>query len=245
MQEAFLFNPAYWTLPVEVEFYILIPVLIYLREKMGENIIYLILIASLIAKMIIAFNSEGTPDSVFTILNVHILSMFPEFGVGILLYKLTQIEFFEKKCCLVSFFVFGSLLISFCAVYFIKYGDKCIFDNLFLRAYFSTLCALGYALILFAMLKLCKPSINLTKICLNIGATSYGVYLFHNLIPHLFNRFGWSLQVGARAYIIASCLTLCIALLVNKFIETPFRAYGRNLARVRIEGQKKPGADMR
>ncbi len=229
VKEAFYFNPAYWSLPVEVEFYILIPFLIFLRKKIGIKAIYICFFVSIIAKYMIAYYSDRSTDNIFNILNFHIIAMFPEFGIGILLYQFSSVKKNDSNIFLSVIFATGCMVIIACVSFFVSYGDEGIYNNILMRAFFTTFCSLGYAFIMFVALKRIECNRFYSNICYKIGMTSYGLYLFHNLIPKIFERLDISIN-GIKAYVLASACTLLIAVFLNKYVEMPFRNYGRTIA---------------
>ncbi len=229
VKEAFYFNPAFWSLPVEVEFYMLIPFLILLRKKIGIKAIYICFILSLAAKFFIALYADGSTVDALSLMSVHIIAMFPEFCMGILLYQLSQLKKIDGSSCLIFSFTAGSAILGACTYFFAVYGDAGISGHIVMRAYFSTFCSLGYALLIFPILKIKNFNKYCVSICFNIGTSSYGLYLFHNLIPKIFEKIHF-FPSGITGYTLASLCTLLLALFLNLYIEIPFRNYGRNFA---------------
>lgn len=228
VEEAFYFNPAYWSLPVEMEFYMFIPLLIYFRNKIGPKIIYIIFLASLGLKFFVNLKAGRMPSiNTYSILGLHLVGMFPEFGVGILMYRLALSASRLRRYYLIVPLITGGLLLAYCAGYFIRYGDDGIYDNLIMRSFFSTFCSLGYALILLPAMELVTKTPK--KIFFLLGSLSYGVYLFHNLIPKVFSKFNITIE-GIYAYALATALTAILAFICNRIVEVPFRDYGRKLA---------------
>lgn len=231
LQEAYFFNPAYWSLPVEVEFYILIPLLIRLREKFGIRIIYYLFLFSLFLKFFMAFNSAELPSvNIFNIMGVHILCMFPEFGIGFLLFRFTEGGQRSFKYDSIVWLCVGSCILIGCARFFIDSGASGLYDNIVMRAYFSTFCSLGYAFILLAAVRFYENIRAFDKIFFQLGALSYGLYLFHNAILHVLSRYNFS-TVGIRGYITAAACSILVAIISSRIIELPFRDYGRSRAR--------------
>lgn len=230
LEEAFFFNPAYWSLPVEVEFYLLIPLLILLREKFGARIIYYLFIFSLFLKFFLTFNSPELPSTnLYTVMGVHIPGMFPEFGIGILLFRFTQQARRSFKYASMVWFCAGTGILIWCARFLMDSGTAGIYDNIVMRAYFSTFCSLGYALVLLAGLGFYRNTKVFDKIFFQIGALSYGIYLFHNAIPHVLARCHVSLQ-GIHGYITAAACSVIVAFISSRIIELPLRDFGRSRA---------------
>ena len=62
-----------------------------------------------------------------------------------------------------------------------------------------------------------------------MGNISYGVYLFHMLIPQIFNHFNYQLS-GLTGYLLCLCITIMITLIFYYTIENPARIFGRKLS---------------
>ncbi|MEZ5671413.1 MAG: hypothetical protein R3E08_03145 [Thiotrichaceae bacterium] len=127
---------------------------------------------------------------------------------------------------LTTIFSIGMAMLSILALSFVAQQGE-IDNNLFSKAYFNFLAAVGYGCILFPFLLQLKIW---RGVCEFMGNISYGVYLFHHLIPNLFNALNINLT-GITAYIIYSSVVVIITLLFHYGLERPARNFGRNLAR--------------
>ncbi len=231
IEEAYFFNPAYWSLPVEVEFYLVVPLLILLRKKLGARIIYALFAVSLLLKFFLAFHSGDEPNiNVYNILGAHILGMFPEFGVGILLYGLTDGAKKSFKYDAHIFLTSGIGILAGCACLFMERQAVGSYPHIIIKAYFTTFCALGFALMLLAAIKYFRNFKAMDKPFLQLGALSYGTYLFHNAVPHIFDRYHIPTS-GFRGYMAAAACTTLIAVIACRTVEMPLRDYGRRLVR--------------
>lgn len=222
-QEAFFFNPAYWSLPVEVEFYLSVPLLAFWFAR-SKNALYWLFWLSLFATLLIA--QLATPlnqPNFYTIARFHLPAILLEFLVGIYVYRLSTLQTYSLAQRIYTL-IFGVALLSVLATVFLMQQGE-IDAHLFSKAYFNFLAAVGYGCILFALLQ--QPLwLGLSAF---MGNISYGVYLFHHLIPKFFNLLGWQLD-GIAAYIVYSAAVVVLSTLLHYLIEHPARQLGRQLS---------------
>ncbi|WP_069472739.1 hypothetical protein [Candidatus Marithrix sp. Canyon 246] len=62
-----------------------------------------------------------------------------------------------------------------------------------------------------------------------MGNISYGVYLFHLLLPKVLNHLNYNLT-GFIGYLTCLILTVILALMTYYLIENPARIFGRKLS---------------
>jgi peptidoglycan/LPS O-acetylase OafA/YrhL len=226
-QEAFFFNPAYWSLPVEMEFYLSVPLLAFLVSRLKNGLYWLFWLSLLLTLWITAHATPLSQPNTYTILRFHLPSILLEFWVGIYLYQvyLTHQHQAVSSQFAMTIFVLGGVILTILATCFVM--QQGVIDNyLFSKAYFNFLAAVGYGCVLLPFLL--QQRIHL-KICAFMGNISYGVYLFHHFVPKLFNALGWQLTGGA-AYVTYSSIVVIIALLFHYGLERPAREFGRKLA---------------
>lgn len=235
-KEAGFFNGAYWSLPIEIEFYLCVPILAFLSSKY-KYFISLLFIVFMIIRFIIVINiSDILHPGIIELSCVHLPGMMTEFIAGILLFKVymkyqnTNI----RPVYLMSVGVAGFGILCALAYFFVVYGDQGISGNLFFKSYFTTLCAIGYAIVLFPFLiNITEKKSAFVSFCAFMGNMSYGMYLFHNLLIRFFKNSSMS---GITLY--AGCLTsvILVSLLFHYLIEKPSRIYGRHLSTRMISG---------
>lgn len=223
VQEAFFFNPAYWSLPVEVEFYLCVPLLAFWFAR-SKNALYWLFGLSLLATVWIAAHAMplNQPDF-YTIARFHLPAILLEFWVGIYLYHISTEKLFttvQKIWVLIC----GVILLSMLIMVFLGQQGE-IDGHLFSKAYFNFLAAVGYGCILFTFLE----QHRWLTLCAVMGNLSYGVYLFHHLIPKLFSLLGWQLS-GITAYISYSIGVIALSILLHYIVERPARHFGRYLS---------------
>ncbi len=233
-EEAFFFNAAFWSLPVEMEFYIFIPILIFFLKKC-KKLLFGILMFSMFLKLFLYSNSAHPAINTYDILSVHLVGLLPEFLIGVYLYQFVIFSKSYRKGTLMQWNLIsaclGIVLISILAIYFIKNGDDGLRANTLIGGWFNFACALGYALILFPLTSIdqWKSSENFHNIFIYIGSVSYPVYLVHNATPKLFQEIGVDMS-GVGLFIACTTLTIIASIFLHRYIEEPFRVYGRNLS---------------
>ena len=228
--EAYYFNPAFWSLPVEIEYYLLLPLLALCRTRprVLAGIGLATLLLSLIANLI-----RGPGPDFWRILSVHLPAILPEFLLGTLLAKAVGMgrqlswQWHGKSARL----AFGTGLLLLIGTYLVKFGDLGLETNRWLDAPWNVLCAAGYALVSFPLLLLPTAawSPGWTHLARTCGAASYGVYLFHNLLPILLRYAGWE-PAGTLFVLTSMSLTVILALLLYRWYENPLRLYGKRLS---------------
>ncbi len=225
-QEASFFNIVTWTLPIEIEYYLLIPFLVLLRVK---NIIYILLVFSIILKAMLILTSSADLSNLDlpTLLNFHLPGFLLEFIIGILLFNI-YIKYKDKNIP----FIFHVLIIIIALSLLFGLSSFLILhkneiNNVIYKSYFRFGCAISYAILLFPFLCLIKKDTIFSNVYLFMGNISYGVYLFHLLIPKILNDYNLTGFIGYFTYL---TLTILLALMTYYLIENPARIFGRKLA---------------
>ncbi|SEN03795.1 acyltransferase family protein [Nitrosomonas marina] len=222
---AFYYNPAFWSLPVEMEFYMLIALCVLLRIRSTAFIMLFLFGFSLLAGLM-AHQFLPADSHTQLVLSHHLPTILPEFLLGTLAYQIS------RKCARLPGLVLGVaglVLLFMLGQGFVTHGDT-MSDLTY--GQFNLLCALGYQLILIAAVVLFSPAradAPLSQLASALGNLSYGIYLFHNAIPPLLNHF---FQLDGMLLFTGSILgTLCIAAVMYNTLENPARNYGRHFAR--------------
>lgn len=233
IQETFFFNPAYWSLPVEVEFYLFLPILAMLTDRYRSFILFLFFSFVLLKAVLAWYATPVLQPNVYTILTFHLPGLLIEFLVGTLLYKI-YIDY--QKISLTWYHYILPLCVSLSLLYglsqfFIIYGDEGIEHHLVFKAYFNFLCAISYGILLFPFLFIINEKrTKIIKISLIMGQLSYGMYLFHNLIPHFFAHLNYSFT-GTTAYLLYLSIVITMSLLFFHVLEEPCRQLGKKLSK--------------
>jgi peptidoglycan/LPS O-acetylase OafA/YrhL len=233
VEEVNFFNISYWTLPIEAEFYLLVPFLALLTV-INRNTIYIIAILAIVLKPILIITStEVSNPNLSTILSFNLPGFLIEFMAGILLFKF-YMKYKDKKIPLmfqVLIIIIAIILLYGLSVLFLSHeSEEIINGNLLFKSYFRFWCAISYAILLFPFLiNLKKVDSFFYSICLFMGNISYGVYLFHLLIPKVLNHLDYNLT-GCIGYFTCLILTVILTLITYYFIENPARILGRKFS---------------
>lgn len=140
---AFYYNPAFWSLPVEVEFYLLIGLLVFLKIRNTTPVLLLLaglsLLTGLWAHHVLPENAHAKLVFIH-----HLSSILPEFLLGTLAYLIS------KNCGRLPGFLYdiaGLLLLSALGHGFVVHGNAI---NSMTHGLFNLLCALGYQWVIIA-----------------------------------------------------------------------------------------------
>jgi peptidoglycan/LPS O-acetylase OafA/YrhL len=231
-EEANYFNPAFWSLPVEIEFYLLVPLLALLggsRRWLGT-----VFVATLVLSLCANYLRSPGVD-MWRLLSVHVPTILPEFLAGTLLYQQVKagqarhLHWTSRPALLAM--AGGCLLLGI--GYLVKHGNLGLESNKLLDAPFNFLCACGYALVMYPLLLIRNTGYTplAARIAKAAGASSYGVYLFHNLSPRLLQSVGLEAR-GFGFFLLAVLLTFVIAWVLYFLYENPLRNLGRRLGTV-------------
>lgn len=226
MEIAFFYNPAFWSLPPEVEFYLVLPLIAGLLRGRGFFGVLGLAAASHFALIALGRPDEGvTPRALAT---VHLPGLLIEFCLGAWAWRASQGEGRRWPRGVLGL----ALVLGMGAVFavFLADADQRARVSLWISGNLGLGAAAGYALIASAVAGRRSPAGAALALCVLAGDLSYGVYLFHNAFPVLLGKLGWSLG-GWPA--IAACLaaTLALAWALHQAVEAPARNFGRALSR--------------
>jgi peptidoglycan/LPS O-acetylase OafA/YrhL len=244
---AFYYNPPFWSLPAEVEFYLLLPLLAWLLRVVWPALhrwtgVLAVLFLALGLRLWVGFMSDRDSENLFFILNHHLPGLLLEFWLGVLAWQLCRMPWaWVWRRWLMGVGLAGWLVLAF---WFGEVGDAGI-DASWLRGQLSWLAALCFAFLVTGSLAQ-APDENAASSLSRLpsfwfdglraiggwaGRLSYGVYLFHMAALQWVSPWrealgNWSL--GHQW--VALALTLALAGLSLRLCEDPFRRWGRRLA---------------
>ncbi len=228
---AFYYNPAFWSLPVELEYYLLLALLApHIR---GTSRFLTLFAAALLAHQWVIFNLPASDQSTVStagLLFFHLPGILIEFLLGALVWRWARRHRPSgKQRILLSALGLSALA----GLGWLFRHHPQVFEHGVLRGNLSLSAAFAYGLILLACANpATAPSAKLRKTALAVGNLSYGIYLFHNLPLKLLgstwlpNTIPSSLQAT-----LALLGVLLLAALGYRYYENPLRQQGRRWAR--------------
>lgn len=236
-EEAFFFNPAYWSLPPEIEFYLLLP-LLALWVNNSRALIALTLLALAMHLALFTHAQANSSIGLIEILGVHLPGLLIEFMVGVMAFRFSQRQPLSFAYS-IPLLAISIVMLVWLGQYFIRSGDSGINDNPILRLSFNLLCSIAYAIILSVTVNLAAgriPNKKWATLSMLAGQSSYGVYLFHNAIPIMFAE----IQISStQRFVLYGFVTILLALVLNRLYEGPLHRYGITLSN-RINKMQRP-----
>ena len=247
------YNVAFWSLPPEVEFYLVLPLLAgalaAFHRKRAAGLWCLLGLALLMKLGLVAQAYPGEPlDSFRTVLTVHLPGLLVEFLIGsAVAVAVGQVhsphlgKAWPARQRSTGAVCGLSMVLILAVVYEqqLSTPEAAAQAPLWLAGNFGLLVAVAFALLLLgrgrglglpsrASTAPPKPSL-LPHLALWAGRLSYGVYLLHNAAPALLQRL-WPEISGWPLVLSSVLLTLVAAWALHVWVEAPCRAYGRSWA---------------
>lgn len=232
LEIANFYNPAFWSLPPELEYYLLLPLLAWAATR--YRFATLIFWAAAVHLLLVAIATPNEGITVRALATVHAPGLLIEFMLGSLAYTLTRQKQYPAPISLIA----GALVLTTVAYLYTHFvigvpgvvssPPNWVGGNIGLGA------AMGYAFLVSGLVRLgqkLKPNEHaglLSNFAL-LGQLSYGVYLFHNAAPPLLKRLSPDLGTFMTLALCVA-LTLIIAFALHHAIEKPMRNLGRKLS---------------
>jgi len=224
---AFFYNPAYWSLPAEVEFYLFLPLMAKLIS--GQPIRFaVLLVLAIMMRVALGYFGDTTLQNTAYVAMHHLPGMLVEFLFGGVAWHLSQRGKNGKILLLLSCLgVTGWLLL---ADVFAKLGNEGI-NATWVRNQTSWLAALSFALMLPGTALVSKAILPepLMNASIWAGRLSYGTYLLHFAALMFVTEYLQPAEPVA-AVLIACVLTLGCSWMLYHFLENPWREFGRSMA---------------
>lgn len=229
------YNGAFWSLPVEVEFYALVPLLAWLMVRSRRWFGVVLAGALLIHQSLALWAMPGQAPLPLVLANVHWPGLWGEFLLGCLAWRVSRVQGVLRWApwilCLAAAFWLSAAMV------WVAVGDAGVTAHPMLRGNMGYWAALAYALGVCVM-GACMGQVGhapgqaavhrrwLVGLSLLGGQLSYGLYLLHNAGQELSGLL-WPGLAGWPRIVAAVALTLGAAWLLHHVVEAPARAWGR------------------
>lgn len=219
-----LFNNAYWSLPVEFQYYLLFPLVILLFRYLGP---FSPILMGALLYLAFKYKFHFFHDARFFMLAF-------TFCGGIFIGYLFKMQYLKVagKWLGGMVFLLSLALGGLINAEVIEFGDMPLLSNLWISLGLSAL--LSVFLLAFFDVGLPRP---LLKTCMDLGNKSYSIYLYHNLLIgvavllliHFQVEQAWA-RFGL-VFLFAAPITYLLATLSYRYIELPFISVGRRLSK--------------
>ena len=252
---AFYYNAPFWSLPAEVEFYVALPLLCWLSQKIKGGFVSVCMAAIVLRLVLGEQHNFETQNSAYITMH-HLPGLLCEFMLGAVVWKAwkgwqfsSNIDGLNEDLRVPSFTLIALLFATglgawmALAQYFANVGDEGVRAGV-LKGQMGLLAAASFALMLLAsvllqqrLLTLRTPlseklqsSTHLKNFALLAGKVSYGVYLLHIASLTLVTQHANGLLSEAQSKWVAAGLTLLASWLLHEVWEGPIRIWGRAMA---------------
>ncbi len=229
LELAHFYNAAFWSLPPELEYYLLLPLLAWCATRIGFG--WLLAAATAMHLLLVAAASPGEGVSARAVATIHAPGLLVEFMLGSLAYALAASP--QPGLAALWRLLAGLLVLAATGWLFASQvapvNGQAQTPPAWIGGNIGMAAALGYALVVSALTRPQRRSAGwFTPGFVLMGQLSYGVYLFHNAAPQLLAR--WLPSVtGAAAVLVCTCATLLAAWAAHRAVERPLRRFGRAL----------------
>lgn len=206
-------NGSLWTISVELQFYILTPIVFFLTTKWRNSWFFLLVVFLLLNSLRNIMPIYGSFGKIYSV------TFIPWFGMFLLGAWLSTREDVVKNIANFSFiniFILGVLVNIFC--YFLGFS---VAGN--------TINLLSFLIISLAVIKIAYSYPETSYKLLKGNDISYGVYIYHMPIINFIIFFG--VQKSNYLILVVVCVTYLFASLSWFFLEKPILALKRNSIR--------------
>lgn len=207
-------NGSLWTIPVELSFYVFLPIVYLLSSRLGLGVnkifIILLIISLIIFHILILF--EPSSDLQILINKLTGFSPVPWFWMfcsGVLVQRsMNRVHLFTADRAHIFLLLFLAVgLVGYSLEAPVLFGDG------------NDIGILNYVSLCLLVLSLAYTFPSLSDNLLNRNDISYGIYIYHMLVFNCLILWG---LVGVYSFIIGIILSIIFALMSWKYIEKPF-----------------------
>lgn len=219
------FSEVYWTLTVEAAFYLLVAFALLLPWGHPQWRFYGLGALSLVCFVVFYTVGYAPLSGDWVLRQAQLPALLLAFWLGCAVYWWREVMPFRKPLPAVLVLAGGLVLLSVLVVVYPAVSAGSLSPRPF--GWFNQLAALGFALLLVGLLGL-KPFVlcgggAFSRLLVNLGAWSYGIYLFHGFIIVLLPP----MHSAALRVLLASLVTVLLAALLHHYVEQPCRQRGR------------------
>lgn len=239
LEIATYYNSAFWSLPPEVEFYLVLPMLAWAATRW--RLAWLVVLAvTMHLALVAAADPASQAVTARAIATIHLPGLLCEFALGAMAWHLVQTAPGTKQRAfrlLLGLLALAATMTLF-HTFIADTGAQRDPAPLWIGGNMGLLAATAYALLVSTVAGApdTASKVPLAAFWVWLGQCSYGVYLLHNASPQAFQLLGWKPQ-GWAGILACVLLTLGAAWTTHKTIEQPMRAWGR---RISLRWQVRP-----
>ncbi len=225
-----------WTIAVEFQFYLLMPILAVIIARSGLTSLFKLMVFIIVFRMMVMPSVIMKADFPYNSMYYSILGRFDQFAVGIFIAHLAPKFSHQFKNPLHV----ANALVLFVALFFFASLNQWFDRNAYQVFVQSNYLALEGAICGYFMLAFLNMSINLPgeKLLAQLGAASYSMYLLHEVIVRTYLGLFPQSLIGLKtdALIIVLPTVTFFSLLGYHFFEKPFLAFRKDYTKQKVSG---------
>jgi peptidoglycan/LPS O-acetylase OafA/YrhL len=247
LSEAGFFSLIYWTLPVEVMFYVIVVIVMAIDRHNSvsliwrSRLIYSGVITWIFFTIFYYVNFDPSSES-WVLWQAQLPALLPAFWLGLVIHCSRNFVSNHRYIRYTSLLI-GSVLLLILFTIYPDFARSALTARPF--GWFNIASATAYAFLLSGILGLYDQAILnkdnksifnrvLIRLALTFGSLSYGIYLFHEWALVIVEQSFKTLSSGFQI-LLSIALTIIVAQILHKLVELPFRTYGRKLADSRLD----------